>query len=1081
MVKRMLIEATHPEETRVVVLDGTRLEEFDVETSTKKQIKGNIYLAKVVRVEPSLQAAFVDYGGNRHGFLAFAEIHPDYYQIPVADRERLMAEVQRQEEEDERRQAARDARREAAAAAGGSPEHGGEQHGDEHADHHGDQHADHHGGQHGDQDGDAHGDHTQGDHHHDEHRVDHHDDHSDDHSDDHGDTIPMAFIPPAITSPQLSDEDHDDEAHDEAPAPVDAAPQADAVAEVYTPPEPPTEISPDAPPAAAEQVAEGEVLTPPKPPVETVGGEEDEDEEEGTDEKQRRRFVAARHYKIQEVIKRRQIMLIQVVKEERGNKGAALTTYLSLAGRYCVLMPNSPRGGGVSRKITSAQDRRRLKAILADLELPKNMAVILRTAGAERNKAEVKRDYEYLQRTWNNIREVTMTSRAPALIHEEASLIKRAIRDIYSRDIEEVWVEGEEGYKVGKDFMKMLTPSHAKKVQRYKDDIIPLFHRYQVESQMEAINSPIVQLRSGGSIVFAQTEALVAIDVNSGRATKERHIEETAYKTNCEAADEIARQLRLRDLAGLVVIDFIDMEDNRNNHSVERRLKEALKVDRARIQVGRISHFGLLELSRQRLRPSLIEANFRVCAHCAGSGMVRSTESAAVYSLRMLEEEGVRQRSSEVTITTHPDVALYLLNYKREALASIETRYRMRIIVLGDATLVPPNIRLDRVKAIRQPGEEEIYIPRDLPRPEYNAADDVPEEDDVSDAEDSDSAEPRESRGDRPNRDRPHRDRPNRDRPNRDRPHRDRPHGDRPHGDRPQSDRGDVAEAGERPEREEGRDDIRDKNGVRKRRRRRRRGGEREPRTGEVSASGETAQTEGAPRPQWQAPNVAAEGSEQGQGQPQGEGQMRDGQPPREGGDAEVRRGRRRGRRGGRRRRRGGEPGSEFANAEGGAQGEGFAQDEGDANGPQESWSEDAPTAAAPVHTQESAQESAPRAMGEPAASDANGTGERQPRGFFRALKEGFSRRIAEPAETASEAPQVSAPVVSAPVVIAPVIAPVSVPVERVVSPPPAAVAPPPPAPTPVPTPAPPPAPVVVAEEAPSGPPRKGWWNEPKG
>ena len=408
-------------------------------------------------------------------------------------------------------------------------------------------------------------------------------------------------------------------------------------------------------------------------------------------------------------------MLVQVVKEERGNKGAALTTFLSLAGRYCVLMPNSARGGGVSRKITSAQDRRRLKQIVGDLDLPKNMAVILRTAGAERSKPEIKRDYEYLQRTWNSIREVTMNSRAPALVHEEASLIKRAIRDIYSRDIEEVWVDGEEGYKTAKDFMKTLTPSHAKKVQRYKDDIIPLFHRYQVESQMETINSPMVQLRSGGSIVFNQTEALVAIDVNSGRATRERHIEETAYKTNLEAAEEIARQLRLRDLAGLVVIDFIDMEDSRNNHAVERRLKESLKVDRARIQVGRISHFGLLELSRQRLRPSLIEANFKVCAHCAGTGMVRSTESAAVHSLRMLEEEGVRRRSSEITITTHPDVALYLLNYKREMLAQIEARHGLKIFVLGDPTLIPPNLRLDRVKAaVREDGEA-------IARPERHA------------------------------------------------------------------------------------------------------------------------------------------------------------------------------------------------------------------------------------------------------------------------------------------------------------------------------------------------------------------------
>ncbi|MEQ9448364.1 MAG: ribonuclease E/G, partial [Rhodospirillaceae bacterium] len=364
-------------------------------------------------------------------------------------------------------------------------------------------------------------------------------------------------------------------------------------------------------------------------------------------------------------------------------------------------MPNSARGGGVSRKITSAQDRRRLKGILGDLELPQSMAVILRTAGAERNKAEIKRDYEYLQRTWNSIREVTMTSRAPALIHEEASLIKRAIRDIYTRDIDEVWVDGEDGYKTAKDFMKMLTPSHAKKVQKYKDEIIPLFHRYQVETQLEAINNPVVQLRSGGSIVFAQTEALVAIDVNSGRATKERHIEETAYRTNLEAAEEIARQLRLRDLAGLVVIDFIDMEENRNNYSVERKLKEALRADRARIQVGRISHFGLLELSRQRLRPSLIEANFHVCNRCSGSGLIRSTESAAVHSLRVLEEEGVRRRSSEVTITVHSDIALYLLNYKRQALASIESRYGLKIYVLGDDSLVPPNLQLERVKASR--------------------------------------------------------------------------------------------------------------------------------------------------------------------------------------------------------------------------------------------------------------------------------------------------------------------------------------------------------------------------------------------
>lgn len=699
MVKRMLVDATHREETRVVVLDGTRLQEFDVETSTKKQIKGNIYLAKVVRVEPSLQAAFVDYGGNRHGFLAFSEIHPDYYQIPVADRERLLAEVDQAHDEDDTNDPDSDENLDHASEANANesvPVSDGTDHP----------------------------------------------------SDIEGkevapsDQEPVVSLPLEIGTAKVSSDPIPDDATDDQDVSRLAAEDSEEeqTAEAASSEslvstnnelegETPTnliqgdhEVSADAEGTSSDgddvsEIGRRESGTTHRkntksPGVETVGGE-DEDEADGED-RQRRRFLASRHYKIQEVIKRRQIMLIQVVKEERGNKGAALTSFLSLAGRYCVLMPNSARGGGVSRKITSSQDRRRLKAILGDLELPKSMAVILRTAGAERNKAEIKRDYEYLQRTWNSIREITMTSRAPALIHEEASLIKRAIRDIYTRDIEEVWVDGEEGYKTGKDFMKMLTPSHAKKVQKYKDETIPLFHRYQVETQLEAINNPIIQLRSGGSIVFAQTEALVAIDVNSGRSTKERHIEETAYRTNLEAAEEIARQLRLRDLAGLVVIDFIDMEENRNNNAVERRLKEALRADRARIQVGRISHFGLLELSRQRLRPSLIEANFRTCSHCSGAGLVRSTESAAVHSLRVLEEEGVRHRSSEVTITVHSDVALYLLNYKRQALASIETRYGIKIFVLGDNALVPPDMRLDRVKASRSTIDDssESQVPR---------------------------------------------------------------------------------------------------------------------------------------------------------------------------------------------------------------------------------------------------------------------------------------------------------------------------------------------------------------------------------
>ncbi len=978
MVKRMLIEATHPEETRVVVLDGTRLEEFDVETSTKKQIKGNIYLAKVVRVEPSLQAAFVDYGGNRHGFLAFSEIHPDYYQIPVADRERLIAEAQRHEEEEERRQIARDKRREAQAAGQPVPDQ-------EHQDAHEGDHAHDHDHDH------AH-DHSHDHDHPDHEHHDHDHAHDDAHDHDHGDAIPLAFIPPAITSPITSDDDaHEDEDHheDNVETVPEAASATEASGEVAS--ETPAEAGAEAAvqteasgeqPATAEQT-NGEAQAAKPAGVETVGGEEDEDE--AAEDKQRRRFVASRHYKIQEVIKRRQIMLIQVVKEERGNKGAALTTFLSLAGRYCVLMPNSPRGGGVSRKITSAQDRRRLKAILGDLELPTNMAVILRTAGAERNKTEIKRDYEYLQRTWNSIREITMTSRAPALIHEEASLIKRAIRDIYSRDIEEVWVEGEEGYKVGKDFMKMLTPSHAKKVQRYKDDIIPLFHRYQVESQMEAINSPTVQLRSGGSIVFAQTEALVAIDVNSGRATKERHIEETAYKTNCEAANEIARQLRLRDLAGLIVIDFIDMEDNRNNHSVERRLKEALKADRARIQVGRISHFGLLELSRQRLRPSLIEANYRQCSHCAGSGMVRSTESAAVYALRMLEEEGGRQRSSEVTITVHPDVALYLLNYKRDSLASIESRYRIRIFVLGDAHLVPPNIRLDRVKATRDDSE----IPQREPMREIEHARPAVIEADVEVEEDEPEEEKpvREPRHDR-----------NRD-SNRE--------GSRESGREAGRDGG--RESGRDGGREGGRDAARengnrDENGGRKRRRRRRRrGGEGRNPDGSpnLTPGNESVTASEAP---------IAQSLEAGESQHEGNGDQTPSVPGEErpGRDDQARRGRRRGRRGGRRRRRGGEPGSEpGATQNGGA--EGSAGEEGGDH-------QDSPRA----ENESPAYVAAVAATPEPGDSGESGSGESGAGRFLRAITKPW-RRDDSPAEaSAAPAPQPPSPPQSAPVAATP-------------------------------------------------------------
>ena len=543
----MLIDATHVEETRVVIVDGTKLDELDIETSTKKQLKGNIYLAKVARVEPSLQAAFVDYGGNRHGFLAFNEIHPDYYQIPVADREALKE--------------------------------------------------------------------------------------------------------------ALLEEDKDDEHETESDAETESAEDEESDERI----------------------------------VETVSENE-------ADEVAARRFKQIKKYKIQEVIHRGQVLLVQVIKEERGNKGAALTTYLSLAGRYCVLMPNNARGGGVSRKITNAADRKRLKGIVSKLPLPTGMSVIVRTAGKERTSLEIKRDYDYLIKTWVQIRDTTMESSAPALIHEEGNLIKRALRDMYTRDIEEILIEGESEYKMARDFMKMLTPSHAKKVKLYKDETIPLFFRYQVEAQLEALHSNIVQLKSGAYLVMDQTEALVAIDVNSGRATKERNIEETALKTNLEAADEIARQLRLRDMAGLVVIDFIDMEEARNNHAIERRMKEALKRDRARVQMGRITGFGLMELSRQRLHSSFIETSYSVCPHRRGKGMIRSTQSASIHTLHVLEEESMKLRFSELHMTVPPETALYVLNYKRRDLNAIEAMYNVKIFLEADASLVfPTDYRMERV------------------------------------------------------------------------------------------------------------------------------------------------------------------------------------------------------------------------------------------------------------------------------------------------------------------------------------------------------------------------------------------------
>ncbi|WP_431856054.1 Rne/Rng family ribonuclease [Azospirillum sp.] len=649
MAKRMLVDATHPEETRVVVVNGNRLEELDFEIATRKQLKGNIYLAKVTRVEPSLQAAFVEYGGNRHGFLAFSEIHPDYYRIPVADREALLAEEERRYREDEREAESRERggrrnRRAMAEAAEATAEIQSEIQEDLQEDL------------------------RRGD-------VIEHD-------------SPMPTPIAEAEAATEFDEPAAGNGEDNGGA------YAYAEGETYT-----QEAQPESngEPASDENGGSHEPGPAPES-VDVVGGDEVEDSH-------RRRARPLRSYKIQEVIKRRQIMLVQVTKEERGNKGAALTTYLSLPGRYCVLMPNTGRGGGISRKITNPADRKRLKEMLSDLDIPEGMAVILRTAGLERSKQEIKRDLEYLLRLWDDIREQTLSSTAPTLIYEEANLIKRSIRDIYSSDIDELWVEGDAGYRTAKDFMRMLMPSHAKRVQPYKEEEIPLFHRYQVEPQIDAIHNPVVHLKSGGYIVINPTEALVAIDVNSGKSTRERNIEETAYKTNLEAAEEVARQLRLRDLAGLIVIDFIDMEDAKNNASVERRLKEAMKNDRARIQLGRISPFGLLELSRQRLRPSLLETNFERCVHCAGTGVVRSVESASLHVLRHIEEEGIRKRSAEITVTVPTAIGLYILNQKRADLARIEIKYGFRVLVQADDTLIAPDLRLERVKA-KQPGDE---------------------------------------------------------------------------------------------------------------------------------------------------------------------------------------------------------------------------------------------------------------------------------------------------------------------------------------------------------------------------------------
>ena len=601
MTIRMLIDARHREETRVAVVKGNRIEEFDFESAERKQLKGNIYLAKVTRVEPSLQAAFVDYGGNRHGFLAFSEIHPDYYQIPKEDRDALL------------REEAEHAAEEEALRAREEEEH--------------------------------------------------------DEAEENGDE-PFS--------------DGDDE--------------------------------------------EGEVRKP-----ESVHNEAAD--ENAVDRLRSRRMALRRRYKIQDVIRRRQVLLVQVVKEERGNKGAALTTYLSLAGRYCVLMPNTSHGGGISRKISNAADRKRLKSIMTELSLPKTMGCIVRTAGLQRTKTEIKRDFDYLARLWDEIRETTLTSSAPALIYGDSDLIKRAIRDIYNRDIDEVIVEGEEGYRSARAFMKLLMPSHAKKVVAYADPV-PLFQRFGVEDQLAAMYQPLVQLKSGGYLVINPTEALVSIDINSGRSTREHNIEQTALSTNLEAANEIARQLRLRDMAGLVVIDFIDMEHSSNVRKVEKAMKEALKNDRARIQVGRISSFGLFEMSRQRLRTGVLEASTRQCPHCEGTGLVRTASSAGLSALRMLEDEAARGRGSRLALRLSQEAAFYLLNRKRPELAEIENRYGVLIEVLPDGTLEGARM------SVEASGPPPAYAPRIEPVLIEAEDDDVLEiEDEDEEAEESE-AEP---------------------------------------------------------------------------------------------------------------------------------------------------------------------------------------------------------------------------------------------------------------------------------------------------------------------------------------------------
>ncbi|MCA1970617.1 MAG: ribonuclease E/G [Rhizobium sp.] len=682
MADRMLIDASHEEETRVVVVRGNRIEEFDFESQHKKQIRGNIYLAKVTRVEPSLQAAFVDYGGNRHGFLAFAEIHPDYYQIPYADRQALLnaeaEEHRREDESDGDESPASD------LASQEQPDVG---------------------------------------------------------------IVPVETAEPEAEA-EVSAEAPAEVVADEA-APAEEAPKAKPKRTRKPRAKKTTETEEQVSEAveAIEDDGKGDMAAlfeTDDEISEDAGGRRgrdddfDDDDDDHIEEKEEIESVGAedameevpdrivrkprKQYRIQEVIKRRQILLVQVAKEERGNKGAALTTYLSLAGRYSVLMPNTARGGGISRKITQPTDRKRLKEIARGLEVPQGMGVILRTAGANRTKVEIKRDFEYLMRLWENVRTLTLSSTAPCLVYEEGSLIKRSIRDLYNKDISEIVVAGEEGYREAKDFMKMLMPSHAKVVQPYRD-LHPIFSRSGIEGQLDKMLQPQVTLKSGGYIIINQTEALVAIDVNSGRSTREYSIEDTALQTNLEAAEEVARQLRLRDLAGLIVIDFIDMEEKRNNRAVEKKLKDCLKNDRARIQVGRISHFGLLEMSRQRIRASVLESTTQLCPHCGGTGLIRSQSSVALHVLRGIEEYLLKNTTHDITVRTTPETALYILNQKRGTIVDYEHRFGVAITIDSDDSVGAQHFGIDRGEAVANPVkieslmqllpaiEEDDYVP----------------------------------------------------------------------------------------------------------------------------------------------------------------------------------------------------------------------------------------------------------------------------------------------------------------------------------------------------------------------------------